>query len=182
MQGSHWTHHRLNICFRADLTLMSPRSPELSLGCVIRRALCEHFSEHARIAYVPETCKSFIFCQQLCFVKFLYYWIFYVRVPGQISLYCKNNNDILSLGLFEMYNKSLLSIHSPDGSTIQLGIPIWICIKLGIPTQVWYSTWNSNDHHSQGFFSLNPKVILLFKAEWSLIFRSVKCTMLALPN
>ncbi len=35
-------------------------------------------------------------------------------------------------------------MHSPDGSSIQLGIPIWICIQLGIPTLVWYSTWNSN--------------------------------------
>ncbi len=26
------------------------------------------------------------------------------------------------------------ALHSPDGSTIQLGIPIWICIQLGIPT------------------------------------------------
>ncbi len=30
-----------------------------------------------------------------------------------------------------------LLTHSPNGSTIQLGIPIWICIQLGIPTQVW---------------------------------------------
>ncbi len=34
--------------------------------------------------------------------------------------------------------------HSPDGSTIQLGITISIRIQLGIPTSVWYSTWNSN--------------------------------------
>ncbi len=35
-------------------------------------------------------------------------------------------------------------VHSPDGSTFQLGIPIWICIQLGIRTSVWYSTWNCN--------------------------------------
>ncbi len=39
---------------------------------------------------------------------------------------------------------SLLLVHSPNGLTIQLGIPTSIRIQLGIPTLVWYSIWNSN--------------------------------------
>ncbi len=37
-------------------------------------------------------------------------------------------------------------VHSPNGLTIQLGIHIWIRIQIGIPTWVWYSTWNSNSN------------------------------------
>ena len=52
-------------------------------------------------------------------------------------------------------------VHSPDGSTFQLGIPILIRIQLGIPTLVWYSTWNSNFNGDkfgrvyEGFFMRN---------------------------
>ncbi len=71
--------------------------------------------------------------------------------------YCQTSGPkvTLSLKVFTLR----LDLHSPNGLTIQLGIPIWIRIQIGSPTWVWYSTWNSNSNGDKfgrvwhGFFS-----------------------------
>ncbi len=66
-------------------------------------------------------------------LKLMQTWRLYWQIVGEphtkspsLSVCC----HILEATLEVAYNK----IHSPNGSTIQLGIPIWVCIQLGIST------------------------------------------------
>ena len=73
--------------------------------------------------------------------------VYYIYVDQSNSMLISAEKiifQILKLALLIILSSTSNDLHSSDGSTIQLGITISIRIQLGIPTSVWYSTWNSN--------------------------------------